>query len=319
MRDSTDMIELDLGFDVTGIKHLKAELFWLEFEYLYTFFQNLEVEPEEAELPYIICNGNSGRNYSNDIISVKLISHLIDATYKNIHVIKLSRNGIYHSLPEVLFHSLTIGSTFANVDDIKAAIKYNRRKTEEAHHFFSVFDNELFLIKAALFKRQFEWPISDQNFVGKLIQEFLLLKNRNSTKQARLLLNTLSKHQDLKSNHKALGEFLTILLEKTVNVKAVRHQFQDFPYGTLGEGLLGLSIGLSGTCYAELDDLLIEIWLEDEDELNTKTQQEKKYLLGIMELFNVASASVHIQYRVKKDELGIVLGNNGYLGLNTMV
>lgn len=313
------MVEMDLEFDVTGIKHLKAELFWLEFEYLYNYFQNLEDDPEEAELPYIICNGNSGRNYSNDIIDVKLIGHLIDTTYKNIHVVKLSRNGIYHSLPEVLFHSLTIGSTFANVEDIKAAIKYNRRKTEESYRFFSVFDNELFLIKTALFKRQLEWPTGDKRFVGKLVQELLLLEKSNSARQARLLLNTLSKHQHLKDNHEALGEFLTILLEKTVRVKAVRHQFTDSPYTALGEGLLGLSIGLSGTCYAELDDMLIEIWLEDEQDLNTKTKTEKAYLLGIMELFNIASSAITIQYRVKKEELGVVLGNNGYLGLNTMI
>lgn len=322
MRESRDMIELDLNLDVTGIKYLKAELFWLEFEYLYGQFQQQEEEElEEAELPYVICNGNSGRNYANDVIDIKLNSHLIGETYKNIHVLKLSRNGIYHSLPEVLFHSLTLGSTFATVDDIKAAIKYNRQKTDEAYRFFAVFDNELFLMKTALFKRQLEWPRGDKRFITKLVREFLMLGRDHSRKQATLLLHTLSKHQELKNDYEALGQLLSMLLEKEVKVRAKRHQFSELPYATLGEGLLGLTLGLTGTCYAELDDVLIEVWLNDEQDenLHIKTVKEKKYIHDVMELFKIASSAIYIQYRVKKEHAGVMLGSNGYLGLNTMV
>ena len=319
MENTKSTIKLHPEFDVTGIKHLKAEVFWLEFEYLHDFFQRRDEDIEDLTLPYIICNGNSGRNYHKDVIDVQLISHLIGTTYQDIYVMDLSRNGIYHSLPEMLFHSMAIGSEFENVEDIKSAIRLNRKKTDEAYRFFAIFDNEIFLKKTALYRRQLGWDSDDQQFVKKLIQQFLMLEKANSTKQAKLLLSTLSQHQELKCNLDALSEFLTVLINKKVVVKAVRHEFDELPYAALGDGLLGLTIGLSGKCYAELDDLLVEIWLDEERDLNTKTIREKKYLLGIMELFDISSNSIQIQYRVEKEEDGILIGDNGYLGLNTVL
>ena len=114
-RAKNKALEIDLEIDVKWIKRFVAELFQIEMDkMLLNLPENLRGD-NKLEDTHVLCNGNGGRNYNREVISVRKKSHLVDSTYKNLQSILLSRNGIYHSLPEALFHPLTLGLSLIHI------------------------------------------------------------------------------------------------------------------------------------------------------------------------------------------------------------
>jgi len=307
-------LELELDADFTSIKGFVVELFLLEMEKLREMQTNAPEEPT-----YILCNGNSGRNSNKDVMKIRRLSHLVEFTYETLYTIILRRNGIYHSLPEALFHPLALGTVYSSVDDIVSSIRKNQRDTIDCKQFFSLFDNKFLEYKSQLLKRELEWPYNNELYTPVLVKDLLGINVELTQKQAILLLSTVQFHQDIKSSYKLQASLLTMLIDSKVTIAEYRHAYMQTPFGGMGTTALGIDAGLSGPCYDELNDLEISIWVTKPEEIeqNILDKSQEKFVLEIMTLFNLSTRQIFIKYQIEKDYTETYLGKKGYLGLNT--
>ncbi|MFV0305617.1 MAG: type VI secretion system baseplate subunit TssG [Moheibacter sp.] len=84
------------------------------------------------------------RSYSKDVLGVEIVDYEYDST--QILSVDLSRDGIYDTLPEGVFHYPKHTKTNQSVDDMTS--EYREQKEEEvfARKFFTPFENEFFLV-----------------------------------------------------------------------------------------------------------------------------------------------------------------------------
>lgn len=320
-RAKNKVLELDLEIDIRWIKRFVAELFQIEMNKMLSNLPEDLQKDNKVEDIHIICNGNGGRNYNREVISVKKKSHLVGASYKSLQSIRLSRNGIYNSLPEALFHPLTLGDSYSTVDDIVESIQKNQKDTLECQKFFSLFDNIFFNYKTSILERQLEWPYNNEPFIKELIQQFLGHDLEHDEKQSLTLLSSIAFHEEIKGNYEKQAFLLSLLLGEKVEIQERKHLFGDVPYQKLGSSLLGIDSGLSGPCYAELNDIQIDIWLDNANDVDESiiNEAQENYIRGMMDLFSLSARKIHIRYQIMKKDIGVVLGEDGYLGINTVL
>ena len=127
------LLKLESIFNLYRLKKYTAELFWIE---IHKLFEHLDFDDEV--FTYIVCNGNSGWRYRRDVIELVSQSHLVKDKYLNFNLISLSRNGIYQSLPEALFHPLALGNAYSTVDEIVTEIQNNTIVSQQCKQFLSV-------------------------------------------------------------------------------------------------------------------------------------------------------------------------------------
>lgn len=305
-------------FDLPYLKTFLAELFWLEIDKL---MERANVD-KENEFTYVILDGNNGLRYKRDVIDVTTQSQLLEETYVNFNIISISRNGVYHSLPEAMFHPLTLGHTYSTVDDIISEIKQNTMVTQQCKQFFALFDTVLFDYKAQLLNREMTWPyLQEETSIIELVQELFGHQLEHTYTQALILLTTVVFHEDIKCSFDLQAQLLSLLLNTKVEVREVPHIFIETPYATLGSNILGIDAGLMDPHRAELDDLLVEIWLNSAEEIDLYVANTKKqdYIRQIMACFDLTARHIDISYQINDGATERKLGHDSYLGINAFV
>lgn len=274
---------------------------------------------EDASKEFWVKNhGMNSRAFSKDIIDLTSFSYATEDDIKEAIFIHLSRNSIYHQLPEIFFHPLVISNSSMSNKEVVSAIKENRKLEEENIHFFIPFDTEYFNSHIALTNRYlniFGGEDASKNLFSlarKIIDRNIHLSREQFYK---LFLN-LCDAERLKENLEALKELLLSIMGFTVLLEYKEKTHLETPFDTLGEGVLGFTLGMQGPVISEFDD--ISVTMITEQQLPHKMIVEKKQVIEmILEFFVFSNREIHIKYQTSADN-GITLGEN-YLGYNTVL
>ncbi|WP_187696453.1 type VI secretion system baseplate subunit TssG [Xanthovirga aplysinae] len=159
---------------VEEIKRIQEQDFDLRVEVLIANMLEEGMDPEEILFSF---EGAFNRSYSNDLLDFELVYNEFEKT-DNI-VLRLSRDGLYHGLPEAMFHQ---AQDPLSKKTSQWAKDYIKRKKEEknAKKFFAPFENEF------LWQRVFQEQ-----------EERRILKELNSTKISDFTRNFWDIEEDL--------------------------------------------------------------------------------------------------------------------------
>lgn len=87
--------------------------------------------------------GQFKRPYSTDVLGCEVVDYEYDAT--QFLKVDISRDGIYDSLPEGVFHYPKTERLNRSVDDMTKEYRLQQKEEESARKFFMPFENEFFL------------------------------------------------------------------------------------------------------------------------------------------------------------------------------
>lgn len=263
-------------------------------------------------------NGMNSRASSKDVTNVTTYGYATANDLKEAIFIHMSRNSIYHHLPEVFFHPIAISHPNMSNKEVVAAIRKNRRTEQENIHFFIPFDTEFFKKKVGLVNRYlniFTDPNAKQNLFT--LARDIVAKNLTLNKEQlyKLFLN-LCFSEKLKENLPALAQLLTNIMACTITVKYLPKEFSETPFKNLGEGILGHNAGLQGKVSSEFDDIVATI-ISNKQMKYQIIQQYMKTLKKILEFFVFANRDIHVRYQTSGIDEFIL--NKSYLGYNTAI
>ncbi|WP_459211972.1 hypothetical protein [Aquimarina rhabdastrellae] len=288
-----------------------AEVFYEELKFILG-------ENYEDQQIWIKNHGMNSRAYSKDVLDTTNYDYLSMQLHQDTIYIHLSRNSIYHQLPEILFHPLVISNPSMSNREVVEAIKENKRKEEANIHFFIPFDTQIFEQKLKLSNRHlniFTDAYARQNLFT--LAKDVIDKEIPLTKAQfyKLFLN-LCNAEVLKENLPELEKLLRTIIGLTIKLEYRPCVLQKSPFKVIGEGILGYTLGTQGNVVSEYDDIYATILLEEQ--LTYKElKRNKRIIQSILEFFVLAYREIKIQYRfISSQEM--TLGMN-YLGYDTIV
>ncbi len=254
---------------------------------------------------FIKKEGVNQRSFSQDV--VELSNHVYTDTendeIKELIFVHISRNSLYHQLPEVFFHPLSIGSSDKSNREIVAAVKENRKNEKDNINFFIPFDSEIFKHKQELTNRFLHlYTNKDARNNMFAIAKRIIQKPLSLDKdQLYLLLLHLCNAEQLKENLSKISEVIKSIMGYTVGLKYKRKIIGDSPFLELGHGVIGYDFGLHGKVVSEQDDVIATIDLEEQLDY-TELKRCITLVKEILTFFIFSNREVQVQYRF--------LGNN---------
>lgn len=286
---------------------LKAEILFYEL-------QNILKKERKALAKFV---GVSKRNNSKDVIDLSTLLYQDKTGYTNeAIVLHISKNSIYHNLPELLFHPLSISNATMSNKEIVNEIKKNKEVENEALGFFMPFDNELFKQSVKLSSRSLHLFNDNNVLFFKIIDELIGIDYELTNLQKQNLFLFLCESQKLKENLPELEKLLSLLLSNPVKLKYKKHLMTETPYQVLSEAVLGYDFGLCGVVESEIDDIEATFYFDgtiDYIELTKKMELTQK----VMDYFIISARKIDILF-FNNYQLGITLNEN-YLGINTII
>lgn len=286
-----------------------AEVFYEEYVYL------IEEDVEVNEV-WIKPAGVKSRSFSKDILDVTHYNYLSGAVMNDATFLHLSRNGIYHQLPEFIFHPISLRTRSTNTKDVVNAMKENRKREEENIHFFIPFDTELFMQTLKLNNRHLH-IFKDKNAIDNIfsISKKLIDKSIGLTKKEYYtLFLCLCDSEDYKENLPDLEKFFTSLLGQKVILEYKERVIDTYPFQPIGVGILGENFGLQGNFVLEHDDVSATVVIEETKSYDYFVKT-KRVVRDILEFFVFSNRSILVDFRFEANE-EFFLGEN-YLGYDT--
>ena len=286
-----------------------AEVFYEE----YLFLINDDVDKEDI---WIKQAGLGSRAFSKDVLDVSHYTYVVGSKLKDATFLNLSRNSIYHQLPEFLFHPLSIRTPSMGTRDVVEAMRENKKREDESIHFFIPFDTELFREKLRLNNRHLH-IFDDKRALDNVfsIAKQLIDKNIGLTKkQYYKLFLSLCNSEKLKENLPDLEFFFEQLIGEKVLLKYKDKINDTYSFLPIGAGILGENFGIQGDFVMEQEDVQATVMIKE-----TKSFEFYKKTRGIILevldffIFSNRSASVDFRFEAKEEFL---LGEN-YLGFDT--
>lgn len=287
-----------------------AEVFYEELRFL--------LKDTDDRRLWIKNHGMNSRAFSKDVLDLTSYDPMSISPQANTVFIHISRNSLYHQLPEILFHPLVLSTPSMSNKDIVEAIRENRKKREENIHFFIPFDTFLFEARVKLSNRYlniFTDTYARQNLFA--FAKAILKKNIPLQKEQiyKLFLN-LCNSENLKENLPALEELLHSVLEVDVALEYKPCILTQSPFALLGEGMLGYDIGTHGPTLSEQDDLYATMQLKQQ-QTYTELQEGSSIVRKILEFFIFSNRAIIVQHKVLYDS-DFQLATN-YLGYDTIL
>lgn len=297
------------------ISVLKQQLnFNLRGEILFYELQNILKNDTEVLVRH---NGLSKRNNSRDAIDISSMLYQEDLKFtKEALVLHLAKNSIYHNLPELLFHPLSVSNTTMSNKEIVEAVKENKKAESSALDFFMPFDNELFNANTNFAIRSLHLFQDKIDLFLDIVNELITIELDLSNIQKKNLFIYLCEAEKLKENLPELEKVLETLLGNVVKLKYKKHVFTTSPFLKLSEGTLGYNLGLCGSVESEIDD--VEVALYFDGNINYSILEYKMQLTRkVLEYFIISNRKIDIVF-FNNYQLGIKLNEN-YLGINTIL
>lgn len=282
------------------------------------FFRELQFISGDGTLSDRLVVRNRGMNSrvrSQDVLGIQ--TEDLPNTSKERVVLDLARNGIYHQLPEFLFHPISLSTPSMTNSEVVAAMRANRKKEEEAIRFFQPFDTEFFKDGVNMFKRSlslFDDPCSNRILQNVATLFSLQASSLKMGEKYRLML-FLCNAREYKENLPALEVVLHTVFHMRVALQYRPHHISESPYKSLGECRLGMDSGLSGTFTSELEDVEAKIYLEENIGNEGLLREKMDAVRFVLSFFIISSRHVNVIYTVEANT-EFVLGTN-LLGYDT--
>ena len=259
--------------------------------------------------------GMNSRVRSQDVLGIQ--TEDLPNTSKERVVLHLARNGIYHQLPEFLFHPISLSTPSMTNSEVVAAMRANRKKEEETIKFFQPFDTEFFKDGVNMFKRSLN--LFDDPCGNRILQNVATLFSLQTSslkmgEKYRLML-FLCNARKYKENLPALEVVLHAVFRMRVALQYRPHHISESPYKSLGECRLGIDSGLSGTFTSELEDVEAKIYLEENIGNEGLLREKMDAVRFVLSFFIISSRHVNVIYTVEANT-EFVLGTN-LLGYDT--
>lgn len=286
-----------------------AEVFYEEYLFL------IKDDLDEGDV-WIKQSGVGSRAFSKDVLDVSHHTYMDGRKMKDDVMIHLSRNSIYHQLPEFIFHPISLRKPSMTTKDVVQAMRDNKKRENDNIHFFIPYDTELFKQTLKLNNRHLH-IFSDEQALDNIfsLSKKLINKSIGLTKQEYYkLFLSLRNAEALKENLPELEEFFQQFLGERVLLK-YKDRINDVEsYLPIGEGVLGANFGLQGAFVLEQEDILATVVIEETKpfEFFGKT---KMVIQEILEFFVFSNRSVIVEYRFDAKE-EFLLGEN-FLGYDT--
>ncbi len=262
-------------------------------------------------------HGMNSRAFSKDVLDVTSFDYLSMQLEQDAIFIHLSRNSIYHQLPEILFHPLVISNPSMSNSEVVDAIRENKKKQDESIHFFIPFDTQLFEEKLKLSNRHlniFTDPYAQKNLFS-LAKEVIDKEIPLTKEQFYKLFLNLCNAEVLKENLPELEVLLKSILGVKVLLKYQTCELEQSPFEVLGTGVLGYTFGTQGNVISEQDDICASIILTKQ--LTYKELQRTRIIIvKVLEFFVFANREIKVVYQFTETG-GFTLGLN-YLGYDTI-
>ncbi len=291
------------------ITTFKAEVFYEELKFILG---------NTGEKDFWIKNhGMNSRALSKDVLDITSYTPQSLQLQQDAIFIHLSRNSIYHQLPEIIFHPLVISNASMSNREVVDAMRKNRKKEEENLHFFMPFDTALFNEKLKLTNRYihiFTDDYAKQNlfsFANAIIKKDLPL----SKKQLYTLFLNLCNSEQLKENLPELEKLFRSILGFDVILEYRKCILEDSPFEILGNGVLGHDLGTHGPVVSEQDDIYATLLLEENLEYKT-LRKNRDIIKKIVAFFMFSNRELKVEYRFLTVN-GFELGSN-FLGYDTV-
>ena len=282
------------------------------------FFRELQFISGDGALSDRLVVRNRGMNSrvrSQDVLGIQ--TEDLPNTSKERVVLHLARNGIYHQLPEFLFHPISLSTPSMTNSEVVVAMRANRKKEEEAIRFFQPFDTEFFKDGVNMFKRSLN--LFDDPCGNRILQNVATLFSLQTSslkmgEKYRLML-FLCNARKYKENLPALEVVLHAVFRMRVALQYRPHHISESPYKSLGECRLGTDSGLSGTFTSELEDVEAKIHLEENIGNEELLREKMDAVRFVLSFFIISSRHVNVIYTVEANT-EFVLGTN-LLGYDT--
>ena len=286
-----------------------AEVFYEEYLFL------IDEGMEENEV-WIKQAGVGSRSFSKDVLDISHHNYLSGTMMTDSTFLHLSRNSIYHQLPEFVFHPVSVRTRSMGTREVVDAMRANKKREDENIHFFIPFDTELFKKTLKLNNRHLH-VFSDEEALENIfsIGKKLIDKSFGLTKKEYYkLFLSLCESEGLKENLPELEVFFVKLLGEKVHLKYKDRVNDTYPFLPLGSATLGADFGMQGNFILEQEDILATVVIEE-----TKTFEffvkTKRIIQEVLEFFVFSNRSILVEFRFEAKE-EFLLGEN-YLGFDT--
>jgi hypothetical protein len=180
------------------------------------------------------------RRFSKDIIDAKVA----DNSWGDYELhIDVTRDGIYDTLPQGIFHQPRSGSTFKRKSDMLANVKTTREEENNARKFFQPMENEMFHLRTAVERAErkifFDLEHSETN---ELLIKFWRLESYRRYPTLPLLVKLMPIIYRLSANPDYIKICYELILRVPVSI-SIKHAYNDMDTTltgwTLGKDALG--------------------------------------------------------------------------------
>jgi hypothetical protein len=242
-------------------------------------------------------------------------------------VLELSRDGLYDSLPEGLFHQPALRSRSAKRGEVMEELKKNRAEENYARKFFAPFENEFFNLRVLLEKRE---KYAIQGFTTsankKLLQRIWRVIQHLDSKQINLLMHYLPLAHILRGDMERLQKVMQAVLgvKVTLTYTQKKYPVKHDSIRRLSEMTLGIDSVLGNTFNLPVPHLLVEIGpLSNKEFQAFLPDGEGHHLMKLLQdFFFPAGKHTRVKILMQRNENKLSLSekaNVSYLGYNTYI
>jgi hypothetical protein len=267
----------------------------------------------DADAIEIIYDSSHKKNWDKDILNVETKGGKI--------LLRLSRDGFIHSLPEYLFLRPLEGSS----DDIKKIIEFNKRQTDNARVLFYPIENELF-------RKGVDFESFENTLIASLnsgdnasIKEFWQIDNRIDTIDQVKLCKLIPNLHAIVGDFPLTAKCLEYFLEAQVSWKLDERMKSSFTNdhgpdveSSMGNYTCGDNMITSGNPIEAVSTLVFTIGPISCDCIKFYLENGKKRNMidYFISYFIPLQYEVDININVSADDSDFSL-DNSYLGLNS--
>lgn len=306
---------LEDKYNISELKQSEAADFIAE-----VFYDELKfILGEELDiLLKLKLHGMNARVHSKDVLNISTDYQATRLGYREFLVLHLSRNSMYHQLPEALFHPLVVSRPSMSNREIVEAVRKNRKREKNNLYFFSAFDTQLFKERAHIFSRHLNLLTDEKakeiflNIAKQLLNVGLTIPK----KKLEILFLELCHSEQLKENLPAIERLLELVLELPLKLCYIPKKLEKLPFIPLGEARIGVNFGLDGSMESEIEDVKVTLFLSKSMDYELYTQHTDN-IRKILSFLLLAAREVIFSYE-KQQKIDLVIGK-GHLGLDTFL
>ena len=242
--------------------------------------------------------------------------------------VKMSRKGLFDTLPELLFHNHYRKKSGSEIDNMLNYSRVVKEEEKTARKFFAPFDSELFLAKVFIEEKEQEFMHSMEN---KFLEHHLhhlyhISKKPKAQPDIQKVMKFLPYAQLIASNTMYLAEILNYITNVEVEISKSIEMAEEIvaarQTGGLGDVELGVDFICGDSFYVEQPEYHIRFGpLTNTDILDYFCGEKKEVLEMVFDLYVPADVMVKNEI-VFDDEIKFFLDNEkkqNLLGYSTII